>query len=49
MRQGKVGVYRDLKRGLGRWFCASRRRGHDGLGVRARGPRGRTVEGGEMG
>jgi hypothetical protein len=49
-----VGVYRDLKRGLGRWFCASRRRGHDGLGVRAlgvraRGPRGRTVEGGEMG
>jgi hypothetical protein len=41
-----VGACRDLTRGSRRRFGVGRRRGRGGLGVRARGPRGRAVEGG---
>jgi hypothetical protein len=49
MRQGGVGACRDLKGGLGWRFRAVRRRGRGGLGMRARGPREQTVEGGGRG
>jgi hypothetical protein len=42
-----VGACRDLRRGSRRRFGAGRQRGRDGLRVRARGPLGRTVKGGE--
>jgi hypothetical protein len=46
VRQGGGEVCRDLKRGSGCRFDARWRRGHGDLGVRARGPRRRAVEGG---
>jgi hypothetical protein len=42
-----VGVCGDLKRGSGSQFGAGLRCGRGDLGVRARGPRRRAVEGGE--
>jgi hypothetical protein len=47
MRQGGVDACRDLKRGSEQRFRDGRRRGRGSLGVRARGSRGRTVEGEE--
>jgi hypothetical protein len=40
-----VGAWRDLRRGSRHQFCTGRRHGRGGLGVRARGPCRRAVEG----